>query len=176
MGNTTTLPVVEEQLLARLDEALGEDTDAVIAVDHHDFGVAVGVDRVVGEADLVSLARCVHHEIWRNKNGRSAKKSFSEPQTTTTADGGRTVVQVEEERAHVFVVDFAAPVGFVLRDNLAAVLGDELVLLDRLFDKDAPASDVGRRHQQVLAQASLDADVLASGARHVELVGAARLA
>ena len=73
MGNTTTLPVVEEQLLARLDEALGEDTDAVIAVDHHDFGVAVGVDRVVGEADLVSLARCVHHEIWRNKNGRTTK-------------------------------------------------------------------------------------------------------
>ena len=73
MGNTTTLPVVEEQLLARLDEALGEDTDAVIAVDHHDFGVAVGVDRVVGEADLVSLARCVHHEIWRKKNGRTTK-------------------------------------------------------------------------------------------------------
>lgn len=29
-----------------------------------------------------------------------------------------TVVQVEQEAAHVFVVDFASAVGFVLRDDL----------------------------------------------------------
>lgn len=29
-----------------------------------------------------------------------------------------TVVEVEEEAAHVFVVDFPSAIGFVLRDNL----------------------------------------------------------
>lgn len=53
-------PVVEEELLSGADVALGEDADAVVAVDHHHLGAAVGVDRVVGEADLVAFARRVN--------------------------------------------------------------------------------------------------------------------
>lgn len=34
--------------------------------------------------------------------------------------------------------------------HLSAVLGDELVLLNRLLDEDAPSGHVGRRQQQVL--------------------------
>ena len=58
-------PVVEEELVARLDGPLGEDADSVVSVHHHHLGVAVGVDGVVGEPDLVPLPRRVHHEIWK---------------------------------------------------------------------------------------------------------------
>lgn len=64
-----------------------------------------------------------------------------------------TVVEVEEEGAHVLVVDLPAAVGLVLRDDLAAVLGDELVLVRSLLQEDAPPGHVARRQQQVLVQA-----------------------
>jgi len=66
-GSRETLPVIEEQLLARLDESFGKYSDAVVAVNHHDFGVAVGIDRVVGESDLVALPRGVHNKIWNSE-------------------------------------------------------------------------------------------------------------
>ena len=46
-----------------MNESLGKDSDPVVAIDHHHFGVAVGVDGVVGKADLVAFPRRVHHEI-----------------------------------------------------------------------------------------------------------------
>lgn len=85
-------PVVEEQLLSGLDGPLGKDPDAVVAVHHHHcaaerqgstmvrlrhfqpsgsvekrspltFCIAVGVDRVVGEADLVAFPGGVNHKV-----------------------------------------------------------------------------------------------------------------
>lgn len=67
----------------------------------------------------------------------------------------RTVVEVEEEGAHVFVVDLPAAVRLVLRDHLAAVLGDELVLVGGFLQEDAPARHVGRSQQQVLVETSI---------------------
>ena len=57
-------PVIKEQFLAGLNSSLGKDANAMIAVDHHNFGIAVWVDRVVGKTDLVTLACCVHHKIY----------------------------------------------------------------------------------------------------------------
>lgn len=62
----------------------------------------------------------------------------------------RTVVQIEEETAHVLVVNFSASVGFVLGDDFAAILRYKLVLLRAVFQEDAPARYVARRHQQML--------------------------
>lgn len=48
---------------------------------------------------------------------------------------------------------------------LSAVLGDELVLLHRLLDEDAPAGHIGRRQQQMLRrkQREEQTDVSRSG-------------
>lgn len=40
----------------------------MITIHHHHFSVTVGIDRVIGEADLVSLARSVYDEICRAVN------------------------------------------------------------------------------------------------------------
>lgn len=58
------IPVIKEQFFAGLNGSLGKDTDAMVAVDHHDFGIAVRVDWVVSKADLVTLARCIHDKIY----------------------------------------------------------------------------------------------------------------
>ena len=123
-----TVAVVEEQLLPRLDVSLGKDADPVVPVHHQHLGTAVGVDGVVGKSDLVPLPGRVHHIL---------------------------VVQVEEEGAHVLVVHFAAPVCLVLRDDLSAILRDELVLVRKRLDEDSPTSDVRRCHVQFLSQAAL---------------------
>jgi len=68
-----TLPVVEEQFLARVDEAFGKDTDAMIAIDHHDFGVTVGINRMICKAYLVSLTSGIHDEIFGNQREYSIK-------------------------------------------------------------------------------------------------------
>lgn len=59
----TEIPVVKEQLFSRLNGSLGKDTDPVVAVHHHHLRVAVGVDGMVGEPYLVTLARRVHYEV-----------------------------------------------------------------------------------------------------------------
>ena len=57
------VPVIKEELFAGLNGSLGKDADAMVAVDHHYFGIAVRVDRVVGKTDFVALACCIHHKI-----------------------------------------------------------------------------------------------------------------
>ena len=56
-----SVPIVEEELLARGDEPFRVDTNAMIAIDHNHFGVAVRIDRMVRETDLVSTARRIDH-------------------------------------------------------------------------------------------------------------------
>lgn len=74
-----------------------------------------------------------------------------------------TVVEVEEEGAHVLVVDLPAAVGLVLRYDLPAVLGDELVLVRGFLEEDSPARHVAGSQQQVLVQASARASTLLQG-------------
>ena len=59
------IPIVEEQFFPCLDWSLGKDPDSMVSVDHHDFGVTVGIDRVVGKSDLVAFSCGIHHIICR---------------------------------------------------------------------------------------------------------------
>lgn len=63
----TDIPVVKEQLFSRLNGSLGKDADPMVAVHHHNLRVAVGVDGMVGEPYLVTLARRIHYEVYRPK-------------------------------------------------------------------------------------------------------------
>ena len=60
----------------------------MVSVDLQNLCVAIWVDGVVGEADLVPLPGGVHHEL---------------------------VVEVEEEGTHVLVVNLSTTVSFLLR-------------------------------------------------------------
>ena len=46
-----------------MNEPLGKYADAVVAIDHQHFCITVGIDRMVGETDLVAFARGVYHKI-----------------------------------------------------------------------------------------------------------------
>lgn len=57
------IPVVKKEFLAGVNEPFGKNADSVVAIDHHDFGVAVGVDGMVGEPNLVAFPSRVHHKV-----------------------------------------------------------------------------------------------------------------
>ena len=65
-----TSPVIEEELLSRLDRSLREDADSVVAVDHHHFGVAVRVDRMIRETNLVAFSSGIHDKIYNKFIGK----------------------------------------------------------------------------------------------------------
>ena len=98
---------------------------------------------MVGESYFVAFTRGIDHEV---------------------------VVEVEQEAAHVLVVDLTASIRLVLGDYLATVLVDEIVLLARLLHEDAPPRHVRRRQQQMLAQPPLDAAVLAQDFVVIQLI------
>merc|ERR1719497_146233 len=100
-----SVAVVKEQLLSWLDVSLGKNTNPVISVHHQNFCTTVGIYRVVGESDFVSLPGGVNHVF---------------------------IVEVEEKAAHVLVVHLPSSVCLVLRDDLPAVLGYELVLVGKV--------------------------------------------
>jgi hypothetical protein len=56
-------PIVKEELFSRMDKSFSKNTNPMIAVDHHDFCVAVRIDGVIGESDFVTLSSSVDHEI-----------------------------------------------------------------------------------------------------------------
>lgn len=56
-------PVVKEQLLARLNGSFGKDTNTMVSIDHHYFGVAVGINGVVSKPDLVTLSSSIHNKV-----------------------------------------------------------------------------------------------------------------
>lgn len=60
-----------------------------------------------------------------------------------------TIVQVEQEAAHVLVVHLSPAIGLVLRDDLPAVLRDEFVLLGALLQEYSPPGHVRRCHQEM---------------------------
>ena len=69
---------------------------------------------MIRKTDLVALARCVDHKV---------------------------IVQVEQNRALVLVVDFATTIGLVLAYNLAAVFGNKLIFQALLLQINTPAGD-----------------------------------
>lgn len=77
---------------------------------------------MVGKADLVAFPRGVDNKVCRGKK-TSQKVKVSQFEVVSEVlfvcvCVCFTVVEVEEEAAHVFVVDFPSAISFVLRDNL----------------------------------------------------------
>ena len=93
---------------------LGEDPDPVIAAGHENLGVAVGGRGVVRELELVALDRRVQHPL---------------------------VVEVEQETRVELVVNLAPAVRLRLRDELAGVLAEELILPRAVLQEATPSLD-----------------------------------
>lgn len=128
-----TVSVVKKELFSSLYSSLGKDSNAVITINHDNFCVTIGVDRVVGESDFIPFSSGIHYEV---------------------------IVQVEQKTGHVLVIDSAPPVCFILGNKLSTVLRDELVLLDWLFDKCTPTCNIRGGQEQVLLESPLNAAVL----------------
>lgn len=128
-----TVSVVKKELFSSLYSLLGKDSNAVITINHDNFCVTIGVDGVVGESYFIPFSSGIHYKV---------------------------IVQVEQKTGHVFVIDSAPPVCFILGNKLSTVLRDELVLLDCLFDKCTPPCNIRGGQEQVLLESSLNAAVL----------------
>lgn len=89
-----SITVVEEQFLAGLNDAFGENTNSVVAIDHNHFCVTIWINGMIRESDFVSLACGVHNEI---------------------------VVKIEQKTARILVIDFPAPISFILCNYLPAI-------------------------------------------------------
>eukprot|EP00964_Phaeocystis_antarctica_P084951 scaffold53597_cov63-Phaeocystis_antarctica.AAC.2 len=120
------------------------DADAVVAAHEGDARQGVGLVRVVGEARLAALGAGVDHLL---------------------------VVDVEEVARGAPVVHLAAPVGLLLRDELANVLDDERPLQDNVASEEAPAGDLARAGEHARLPPQLQAHVAALGARVGSLLG-----
>ena len=106
------LPIIKEQLLPWLDVPLGIDADPVFPADHHHLGKAVRVDGVVSKSNLVALPRRINHVVCISAVKLSNLAYFS------NLFSKLTVVEIEEETAHVFIVDLATSVSLLLGDYL----------------------------------------------------------
>ena len=75
--------IIEEELLSHVDVLVGIDTDPVVAADHQDLHLAVGLAGVVGEPDLAA-----HPEHVNTGTGieRSLSLSFSTRFSTRKSD------------------------------------------------------------------------------------------
>ena len=65
------------------------------------------------------------------------------------------LVELEHVGALGLVVDLAAALALLLRDDLAQILRDQLVLVRLLAQETAPARDVAGSHVQLLAELTL---------------------
>lgn len=74
----------------------------MVTVNHQDLGVAIWLNGMICKTDFVAFSGRIDDVIR---------------------------VQVEQERTHVLVVDLAASIRFVLRDNLQRT-PEELILID----------------------------------------------
>lgn len=81
------------------------------------FCIAVGVDRMVGKAYLVAFPCGINNKVCREMKTVLGICVWG-TQSVSQSVNVFTVVEVEEEAAHVFIVDLASAVCFVLRDNL----------------------------------------------------------
>ena len=138
-----SIAIVKEELFTGLDVPLGKNPDAMVPVHLQHLGVTIRIDGVVGKADLVALPRGINHKL---------------------------IVQVEEERAHVLVVNFAAAISLVLGDDFPAVLRYEFVFGGSVSDEDAPSGDIRGRHEEALPETPLHRYISASNLGHVVLV------
>ena len=74
----------------------------MITIDFQNFSITIRIDGVIGKSDFVAFPRRIYDEL---------------------------VVQVEQKRAHVLIIDFSSAIGLFLTDNFPAVFWDERALL-----------------------------------------------
>lgn len=67
--------------------------------------------------------------------------------------------------------EFSTSIGLFLRNYFETVLRYKFVFLCTVLEKDAPAGNVRRCHQQMLVQATLNTHILAGDFRQLELIG-----
>lgn len=60
-------PVIEKELFSRMDKPFCKNANPMIAIYHHDFGIAVGIDGVIGEPNFVSFPGSIDNEICKWK-------------------------------------------------------------------------------------------------------------
>lgn len=124
----------------------------MISVHHHHFSVAIRIYRVISESNFIAFTSRVYDKICNTHKSLSLlTKCITHFLTTLWPHRSFTIVQVKKKTAHVFIVDFPATIGFILRYNFAAILRNELVFLSRLFQKYAPASDIWWCEEQMFA-------------------------
>lgn len=114
-----SVAIVEEKLLSRLYSTFSKNSNAMIAVNHHDLCVAIGIDRMVCEANFISLPCSVNNEI---------------------------IVQIEQKTAHVLVVDLSATICLILGYNFPTILRNELIFLCTFFKENTPARNIRWGH------------------------------
>jgi len=90
-----SVAIIKVQLLPRLNSPFRKDSNPVVPIHHHNFSIAVGIDRVICKADFVAFTGCVHNEI---------------------------IIQVEKETAHVLVVHFPPSVSLILCNYFPTIL------------------------------------------------------
>ena len=110
-----SISIIKEEFISRLDIPLGKNPNAVITIYFEDLSVAIRIDRMVGETDFVPFSGGVDHKL---------------------------VVQVEKERAHVFVINLSSAVSFFLADDFPTILGNEFVFGRKVSDENAPSGHV----------------------------------
>lgn len=128
-----------------MNKPFSEYTDSVVTVHHHDFGITVRVDRMIGKANLVTLSGGVNHKVWNETSKMSVKVERLSIRSL------RTIVKIEQKGAHIFVVNFSSSISLVLGDYFTTVFGNEFILLYCFFQKYSPTRNIGRGHKQMLA-------------------------
>ena len=56
-------PIIKEEFFSSLYGTFSEDSNSMISIHHHYFGVTVWVYRVICKADLISFPGCIHYKI-----------------------------------------------------------------------------------------------------------------
>lgn len=82
-----SIPVIEEQLFARLNSPFCKYTDSMVTIYHHHLSVAIRIDGMIGKADFVTFSCGIDDKV---------------------------IVQIEQKTAHVFIVDLTTTIGFLL--------------------------------------------------------------
>lgn len=87
------------------------------------FCIAIGVNRMICKSDLVAFPGCVNNKIWGEKETHKHKGHISTRDIKWWSieleqDAVVTIVQIEQEAAHVLVIDFASAISLVLGDDL----------------------------------------------------------
>lgn len=89
-----TITIVEEELFTGLNYSLCENPDSMITVNHYNFRIAIRIDGMICKANFIALACSIYHEI---------------------------VIEIEEETASVFIIDFSTAIRFILTDDFSTI-------------------------------------------------------